>query len=247
MKNKILTIIEIILVIILLVSLYRIYNYNKEDKEFKNATREVQEKFEREEIKTPDSKVDEKEKRNIEAIKKIEELRKEYPSIVGWIRVGGTEIDYPIVKGSDNDYYLNHNYKGEYNVFGAIFMDYRNKENFSDQNTIVYGHNNVRAGNFKDLHKYEEEGFFAEDRFIEIYSLDGYKKYKAFAVYNASPYDKFRSPSYSEEDGEDLLRYIREKNIFSGDLPSKLEDILTLQTCSPGDTRLVVQGVLVDE
>lgn len=246
MKNKILTIIEIILVIILLVSLYRIYNYNKEDKEFKNATREVQEKFEREEVKT-DSKIDKKENRNLEAIKKIEELRKEYPSIVGWIRVGGTEIDYPIVKGSDNDYYLNHNYKDEYNVFGAIFMDYRNKENFSDQNTIVYGHNNVRAGNFKDLHKYEEEGFFAEDRFIEIYSLDGYKKYKAFAVYNASPYDKFRSPSYSEEDGEDLLRYIREKNIFSGDLPSKLEDILTLQTCSPGDTRLVVQGVLVDE
>ncbi len=190
MKNKILTIIEVILVIILLVSLYRIYNYNKEDKEFKDATREVQEKFEREELKTPDPKVDEKENRNRESIKKIEDLRKEYPSIVGWIRVGGTEIDYPIVKGNDNDYYLNHNYKDEYNVFGAIFMDYRNDENFSDQNTIVYGHNNARAGNFKDLHKYEEEGFFAEDRFIEIYSLDGFKKYKVFAVYNASIYKR---------------------------------------------------------
>lgn len=247
MKNKILTIIEVILVIILLVSLYRIYNYNKEDKEFKSATREVQEKFEREELKTPDSKINEKENKNDEAIRRIEDLRKEYPSVVGWIRVGGTEIDYPIVKGSDNDYYLNHNYKDEYNVFGAIFMDYRNDENFSDQNTIVYGHNNVRAGNFKDLHKYEEEGFFAEDRFIEIYSLDGFKKYKVFAVYNASPYDKFRSSSYSEEEAEDLLRYIKEKNTFNGDLPSKLEDILTLQTCSPGDTRLVVQGVLVEE
>lgn len=247
MKNKILTLIEIILVIILLVSLYRIYNYNKEDKEFKAATREVQEKFEKEEIKTPVSKVDEKENRNLEAIKKIEGLRKDYPSIVGWIRVGGTEIDYPIVKGSDNDYYLNHNYKDEYNAFGAIFMDYRNDENFSDQNTIVYGHNNVRAGNFKDLHKYEEEGFFAEDRFIEIYSLDGFKKYKVFAVYNASPYDKFRSPSYTEEEGEDLLRYIKEKNTFNGDLPNKIEDILTLQTCSPGDTRLVVQAKLEED
>lgn len=247
MKNKILTIIEIILVIILLTSLYRIYNYNKEDKEFKAATREVQEKFEKEEVKTPVSKVDEKENRNLEAIKRIEDLKKDYPSIVGWIRVGGTEIDYPIVKGSDNDYYLNHNYKDEYNVFGAIFMDYRNNENFSDQNTIVYGHNNARAGNFKDLHKYEEEGFFAEDRFIEIYSLVGFKKYKAFAVYNASPYDKFRSPAYNEEEAEDLLRYIKEKNTFNGDLPNKLEDILTLQTCSPGDTRLVVQGVLVEE
>lgn len=247
MKKKIINIIEIILVIILLTSLYRIYNYNKEDKEFKSATREVQEKFEREELKTPDPKVDEKENRNREAIKKIEDLRKEYPSIVGWIRVGGTEIDYPIVKGNDNDYYLNHNYKDEYNVFGAIFMDYRNDENFTDQNTIVYGHNNVRAGNFKDLHKYEEEGFFAEDRFIEIYSLSGYKKYKVFAVYNADPYDKFRSPSYSNEEGKNLLAYIKERNLVSGVMPEEIKDILTLQTCSPGDTRLVVQGVLVED
>ena len=187
MKKKIINIIEIILVIILLTSLYRIYNYNKEDKEFKSATREVQEKFEREELKTPDPKVDEKENRNREAIKRIEDLRKDYPSIVGWIKVGGTDIDYPIVKGSDNDYYLNHNYKDEYNVFGAIFMDYRNKEDLSDQNTIIYGHNNQRAGNFKDLHKYEDKDFFKEDRFIEIYSLSGYKKYKVFAVYNADP------------------------------------------------------------
>lgn len=247
MKKKIINIIEILLVIILLVSLYRIYNYNKEDKEFKSDTREVQEKFEREEVKSPEPELDEKEKKDQEAIKKVEELRKEYPSIVGWIRVGGTDIDYPVVKGHDNDYYLNHNYKDEYNVFGAIFMDYRNKEDFSDQNTIIYGHNNQRAGNFKDLHKYENKDFFKEDRFIEIYSLNGYKKYKAFAVYNADPYDKFRSPSYSEEEGKNLLAYIKEKNLVSGELPEEIKDILTLQTCSPGDTRLVVQGVLVED
>ncbi|MDU4046397.1 MAG: class B sortase [Peptoniphilus harei] len=246
MKKKIINIIEIFLVIILLASLYRIYNYKKEDKEFKSATREVQGKFEREELKA-DSKTKEKEKRDQEAIEKVEELRKEYPSIVGWIRVGGTEIDYPIVKGSDNDYYLNHNYKDDYNVFGAIFMDYRNKEDFSDQNTIIYGHNNVRAGNFKDLHKYEEENFFKEDKFIEIYSLSGYKKYKVFAVYNADPYDKFRSPSYSEEDGKKLISYIKERNILKTEVPSEIKDILTLQTCSPKDTRLVVQGKLVED
>lgn len=246
MKKKIINIIEIILVIILLASLYRIYDYNKNDKAFKSATREVQEKFEREEVKT-DSKTKEKEKRDQEAIKKVEDLRKAYPSIVGWIRVGGTDIDYPIVKGSDNDYYLNHNYKDEYNVFGAIFMDYRNNENFSDQNTIIYGHNNVRAGNFKDLHKYEDKDFFKEDRFIEIYSLDGYKKYKVFAVYNADPYDKFRSPSYSNEEGKNLLAYIKERNLLDGDMPEEIKDILSLQTCSPGDTRLVVQGVLVED
>lgn len=247
MKNKILTIIEIILIIILATSLYRIYDYNKNDKAFKADTREVQEKFEKKELKAPDPKVDEKENRNREAIKRIEDLRKDYPSIIAWIKVGGTEIDYPLVKGSDNEYYLNHNYKDEYNVFGAIFMDYRNNENFSDQNTIIYGHNNQRAGNFKDLHKYEEESFFNEERFIEIYSLDGYKKYKVFAVYNADSYDNFRSPNYTREEEENLLKYIKDKNLIKKDLPEEFNNILTLQTCSPADTRLVAHGILVED
>ena len=247
MKNKILTIIEIILIIILATSLYRIYDYNKNDKAFKADTREVQEKFEKKELKAPDPKVDEKENRNREAIKRIEDLRKDYPSIIAWIKVGGTEIDYPLVKGSDNDYYLNHNYKDEYNVFGAIFMDYRNNENFSDQNTIIYGHNNQRAGKFKDLHKYEEESFFNEERFIEIYSLEGYKKYKVFAAYNAGPYDNFRNTSYLDEEGEELLGYVKERNIVKGEMPDKVRDFITLQTCSPKDTRFVVQGVLVED
>lgn len=247
MKNKILTIIEIILIIILATSLYRIYDYNKNDKAFKADTREVQEKFEKKELKTPDPKVDEKENRNREAIKRIEDLRKDYPSIIAWIKVGGTEIDYPLVKGSNNDYYLNHNYKDEYNVFGAIFMDYRNNENFSDQNTIIYGHNNARAGNFKDLHKYEQEGFFKEDRFIEIYSLDGYKKYKVFAAYNAGPHDNFRNTSYLDEEGAKFLEYVKERSIVKGEVPDKVRDFLTLQTCSPKDTRFVVHGVLVND
>ena len=247
MKNKILNIIEIVLIVILVTNLYKIYSYNKADDEFKTATKEVQEKFEKVEVAKSNSKIEKIKEKDREAREKIEEVKKSYPSVIGWIKVGGTEIDYPIVKGSDNEFYLNHNYKDDYNIFGAIFMDYRNKEDFSDENTIIYGHNNVRAGNFKDLHKYEAEGFFKEDKFIEIYSLSGYKKYKVFAVYNADPYDKFRSPSYSNEEGKNLLAYIKERNLVSGVMPEEIKDILTLQTCSPGDTRLVVQGVLVEE
>lgn len=242
MKNKFLSIVKIILVIILATSLYRIYSYNKADKEFKTATREVQEKFqEPNEEKLADDNKDK------EAREKIGALRKDYESVIGWIKVDGTEIDYPIVKGSDNDYYLNHNYKNDYNVFGAIFMDYRNEENFSDQNTIIYGHNNDRGGNFRALHKLEEDGFFEENKFIEIFSEAGYKKYQIFAVYKAGPYDEFRSPKYSEEDGEKLRTYIKERNILKTEVPSEFKDILTLQTCSPKDTRLVVQGKLVEE
>lgn len=240
MKNKILSIVEIILIVILATSFYRIYSYNKADKEFKTATREVQEKFQ----KSNEEKLAD-DNRDKEAREKIEALQKDYESVIGWIKVDGTEIDYPIVKGSDNKYYLNHNYKNDYNVFGAIFMDYRNEENFSDQNTIIYGHNNDRGGNFRALHKLEEDGFFEKNRFIEIFSEAGYKKYQIFAVYKAGPYDEFRSPKYSEEDGEKLLTYIKERNILKTEVPSEFKDILTLQTCSPKDTRLVVQGKLV--
>ena len=242
MKNKILSIVKIILVIILATSLYRIYSYNKADKEFKTATREVQEKFQE-----PNKEKLANDNKDKEAREKIEALQKDYESVIGWIKVDGTEIDYPIVKGSDNDYYLNHNYKNDYNVFGAIFMDYRNEENFSDQNTIIYGHNNDRGGNFKALHKFEEDGFFEKNKFIEIFSEAGYKKYQIFAAYKAGPYDKFRNPKYSEEDGEKLLTYIKERNILKTEVPSEFKDILTLQTCSPKDTRFVVQGKLVKE
>ncbi|MDU7150685.1 class B sortase [Peptoniphilus grossensis] len=241
MKNKILSIVEIILIVILATSFYRIYSYNKADKEFKTATREVQEKFQ----KSNEEKLAD-DNRDKEAREKIEALQKDYESVIGWIKVDGTEIDYPIVKGSDNKYYLNHNYKNDYNVFGAIFMDYRNEENFSDQNTIIYGHNNDRGGNFRALHKLEEDGFFEKNRFIEIFSEAGYKKYQIFAVYKAGPYDEFRSPKYSEEDGEKLRTYIKERNILKTEVPSEFKDILTLQTCSPKDTRLVVQGKLVE-
>lgn len=242
MKNKILSIVEIILVIILATSLYRIYSYNKADKEFKTATREVKEKFQE-----PNEEKLADDNRDKEAREKIEALQKDYESVIGWIKVDGTEIDYPIVKGSDNKFYLNHNYKDEYNVFGAIFMDYRNQENFSDQNTIIYDHNNNRGGNFRELHKFEEDGFFEKNKFIEIFSEAGYKKYQIFAAYKAGPYDEFRSPKYSEEDGEKLLTYIKERNILKTEVPSEFKDILTLQTCSPKDTRLVVQGKLVEE
>ena len=247
MKNKILNIIEIVLIVILVTNLYKIYSYNKADYEFKTATKEVQEKFEKVEAAKSNSKIEKKKEKDREAIEKIEEVKKSYPSIIAWIKVDGTEIDYPIVKGSDNEYYLNHNYKNDYNVFGAIFMDYRNEENFSDQNTIIYGHNNDRGGNFKALHKFEEDGFFEKNKFIEIFSEVGYKKYQIFAVYKAGPYDEFRSPKYSEEDGEKLLTYIKERNILKTEVPSEFKDILTLQTCSPKDTRLVVQGKLVEE
>jgi len=62
------------------------------------------------------------------------------PDIVGWLTIDGTNIDYPIARHSDNDYYLHHLFTGEWNSSGCLFMDCRNEPDFSDRHTIIYGH-----------------------------------------------------------------------------------------------------------
>ena len=74
--------------------------------------------------------------------------------IIGWIQIEGTEISYPIVKGIDNSYYLNHTVQKTYNIAGSIFLDYRNERDFSDSKNIIYGHNMKDGSMFHVLRNY---------------------------------------------------------------------------------------------
>ncbi|WP_138160635.1 class B sortase [Peptoniphilus catoniae] len=243
MKGKIISIIRLILIVVLAISLYKIYNYYQAGKEYEKSIAEVQEQLYTQEEQSSGYTINEDEI----ARGRIADLKSAYPFVVAWIKIPHTSIDYPVVKTKDNDFFLTHNYKGEYNPFGAIYMDFRNNELFTDQNTILYGHNVIRGGNFRDLHLYEKEGFFEKSPYIEILTTEGYKKYQIFAAYIAGPLDKFRSPSYSPEEAEDLKAYIKERNILSADLPEDFKDVITLQTCSPNNKRLVIQGVKIED
>ena len=83
----------------------------------------------------------------------FEELKRINPDIVAWIRIEAAGIDYPVVQGKDNEYYLHHTFKGEENIAGSIFMDYRNTPDFSDENTIIYGHNMRDGSMFAALNR----------------------------------------------------------------------------------------------
>ena len=72
---------------------------------------------------------------------KLKNLRETNPDVIGWISIPGTVIDYPIVQTDNNDYYLDHSITGTYLKSGSIFVDYRNESDWSDKNTIIYGHN----------------------------------------------------------------------------------------------------------
>ena len=99
-------------------------------------------------------------------------LREINSDIVGWVRIFGTGIDYPVVQGNDNDYYLARNYRQEFATAGSIFLDYRN--DWQDDFLIIYGHRMSYGGMFTDIIKFKDQQFFEEHEFGELF-IDGAK------------------------------------------------------------------------
>lgn len=184
-------------------------------------------------------------------------LQKKSEEVVGWLRVEGeTEIDYPIVQHTDNDYYLTHAYNGTYNPAGAIYLDYKNLTRFSDnRHTIIYGHN-MRSGSpmFANLLKYKSQEFFENNRYIKVYMRDALYTYEIFAAYSANPVlaaDKNHAWRMNFNHDNDLflewIDAVRARSNIKNDV--KIDGssrILTLSTCTNYDyNRYVVHAVLI--
>ena len=146
-----------------------------------------------------------------------EALRAINPDIVGWIVLDGTPIDYPIVRGRDNDMYLHQTFTGERNVSGAIFMDYRNAPDFSDPFTLIHGHNMQNGSMFAGLHDFMGTSF-------RIYTPSGVLEFEVFTKRIVAADDELYSFPPQGEGGRRAV---------------------TLSTCVSrrGDLRLIVQGV----
>ena len=81
--------------------------------------------------------------------------------MVAWLRIDGTHIDYPVMQGDDNKWYLTHDYLGRYAASGSVFLDYRNRADFGDYVSIIYGHRMNGDLMFSDVAKYADGEFFA--------------------------------------------------------------------------------------
>ena len=99
----------------------------------------------------------------------FEALKKINREIIAWIRIPDTGIDYPVVQGADNEYYLKHTFKKTEHVAGSIFLDKDNSPDFSNRKTILYGHNMKDGSMFQGLHKYESESYLQEHNKVYLY------------------------------------------------------------------------------
>jgi sortase B len=180
----------------------------------------------------------------------LNELHENNEDIIGWIRIPGTNIDYPVVLGADNRYYLDHDIKRTQSRNGSIFMDYRNNARLEQKNTILYGHHTRDHTMFTDLMNYKKQLFFKENALIEYYTLERKTVWLIFSAYvTDTKFYYIQTVFPTDESFEPFLEKIRNRSKYfrPADLTPQ-DQILTLSTCTYefDNARFVVHAVLLD-
>ena len=173
-----------------------------------------------------------------ERMLKLEELQKQNSDIIGWIEIENTDINYPVLQGSDNDYYMKHNYKKEYSTNGSVFLDKDYVWEPPSANLLIYGHNMKNNTMFQSLLKYKNKDYYdahptirfttnKEDMIFEIIS----------GVYYTSEKNVFRYyyfvNSKNEQEFNEFVYNAKKVSLYdTGKTATYGEQLMTLSTCS---------------
>ncbi len=177
------------------------------------------------------------------------------PDTVAWLYIPGTEINYPVVQGEDNDWYLTHDFKGSEGLiatFGSVFLDYRNSEFFSDANNFMYGHNLNDGSMFADIADWIKTDGFNENRTVYVLTPQGNFKLNTFALIHCAADDPLVQTSFNTE--EERVAYIQDKidrslySVTDIPAPADMGKLFTFSTCDnlPSDGRIVLFSYVQD-
>lgn len=172
------------------------------------------------------------------------------PDIIAWIDVPGAGISYPILQGEDNSFYLSHLSDRTKGIHGSVFVDYHNEAHFTDQNTIIYGHNMKDGTMFAPLDVYREKAKYLESTYFYIYTPESVLVYAIYSCYEGSAEGDAYLYAFSEEDR--FLEFIRttsDSSLYStAPAPNGTDKVVTLSTCvnTSRQNRFILHGVLQD-
>lgn len=174
-----------------------------------------------------------------------------YPDFTGYMQIAGTSIDFPVVQGADNEYYLDRDYEQQSNEAGSPFLDYRNSKEYLDCNNIIYGHNMANGTMFGTLKLLGSQDYYSDNDGLIYYNTVGYKN--VFKIYSAYEIDltsfNFIQTAFADNDPfSDWVQKTKELNQVSElstvSVPNDTK-VLTLVTCTAGgEKRFVVHGYL---
>lgn len=181
-------------------------------------------------------------------------LSAQYPDVKGWLYFENEDISYPIVQAYSDDKYMRVSYTGEKVSAGSIFMEALNANDFTDAHTIIYGHNMKNHSMFGRLRNYlEQPKYYASHQYFQIIKLNSDGKieknrYRIFAYCKTDAASKIYTVCREHDNNyADIINTIILSSVSNtGVLVSAENYVVTLSTCSNGDSRLTVSGVLVD-
>lgn len=182
----------------------------------------------------------------------LDALRQTNEDVLGWIYIPDTPIDYPLMRVKDNNEYLRRAWDGSANNAGCIFLECRNSRDFSDFNTLIYGHALRNGKMFRSLLNYREQEYRDLHPYVYIVTDEWVRRYEVFSAYEADVVsDTYRLVFEHDARKQSALDEWMEQSVLERELVPTVEDsILTLSTCTGTgtyETRWVVQAVLTGE
>ena len=177
-------------------------------------------------------------------------VQEEFPNAVAWIRINGTGVNYPVMYGADNQYYITRRPDGKSSRSGSIFIDYRNSPDFSSQNTFIYGHRMKSGAMFGMLKNYTSQSFYEKHPIVSIFTPKGNYELQLLAGYTFDIMKETQPMKFSDSKSyENYIDNIKRRSIFKSDVEVNYGDRLaTLCTCvsNNDDFRLILVGKLVE-
>lgn len=260
-KNIILILIIITSIITLLISIFNIIKWKIDSDKTNYEITNIQENINVEEIQDTE---------NTEIIEPVIEVPKENPywnyinmnminvdfnslkrtnpDVVGWLKVNGTNINYPFVQSSDNDYYLTHSFNKSYNGAGWVFLDYRNNGT-NNKNTIIYAHGRSNKTMFGTLKNVLNNGWLnnTNNYVIKISTETENSLWQIFSVYRIPTTSDYLQTNFNDEtEYQNFLDMIKDRSSHNFDTNvASTDNILTLSTCYNNSDKIVVHAKLI--
>jgi sortase B len=183
--------------------------------------------------------------------KSFQELQSINPEVFAWLTIYGTNIDYPVTQGSDNMKYVNTNAEGKYSLSGAIFLDFKNSRNFSDFNSIFYGHHMQKKMMFGEIGNFSDKSMFDSHKYGNLFYDGKDHGVEFFAFIHTSAYDgAVFTPNVKGANRQVYLDNLLENAMYKRDIGVTIDDnIILLTTCSATSTngRDILVGRITDE
>ncbi len=193
-----------------------------------------------------------------ERMLQLEELKKENNEIIGWLEIEGTNVNYPVLQGTDNDFYLTHNYKKESSWAGSLFLDKDFDMVNGSSNYLIYGHRNTQGLMFETLLRYASEDFYKDHKTIKFTTANEDATYEILSVFYSRVYYKTEQNVFryyyfvnakNEQEYDDFIKNAKKSSIYDTGVTAKYgEQLLTLSTCeySKDNGRFVIVAKKVE-